>query len=149
MDSLNAFLTIVLVLVSLLLILVVLMQRGNANGGLGSAMGGGMAESALGAETSSVLTRWTRNISIIFFVMVFGLYLGRLYVHEHQAETGGTLPQIEATEQNNAVNALQELISASEQAAEEAEATSQDAAAAAEDAAAGAQDEAPETPAAE
>ena len=133
MDFLNAFLTVVLVIVSIVLILVVLMQRGSANGGLGSAMGGGMAESAFGAETSNVLSKSTRNVAIVFFVMIFGLYLGRLWVHEHRAdEEGGTLPEFQAEEQSSAANALEELISNSEEdgAAEE---TDKDAADVAED----------------
>lgn len=124
MEFLNGFLTIVLVFVSLVLILVVLMQRGSANGGLGAAMGGGMAESAFGAETTNVLSKTTRNIAIVFFVMVFGLYLSRLWDHERSKEAAaGALPEIEAAQEgNDAVNALQELISQSEAAAEEADA---------------------------
>lgn len=127
MDFLNAFLTVVLVIVSIFLILVVLMQRGSANGGLGSAMGGGMAESAFGAETSNVLSKTTRNTAIVFFVMVFGLYLGRLWVHERSLEEeGGKLPEFQAEEGTSAESALQELISRSEEAAEETEAPAEE-----------------------
>ena len=123
MEILIGILTIVLVIVSILLILVVLMQRGSADGGLGAAMGGGMAESALGAETSTVLSRWTRNISIVFFVLVFGLYLGRLWIRNQEiAAANATLPDLGGTsESSSAANsALQELISKSEEAKEEA-----------------------------
>ncbi len=119
MEILIGFLTIVLVIVSVLMILVVLMQRGSANGGLGAAMGGGMAESALGAESSSVLTSWTRNIAIVFFVLVFGLYLGRLWVHERALDAQqATLPDLGGTAQESeAMNALQSLLSQGEQSA--------------------------------
>ena len=81
MSIIADILTIILVLISVFLILVVLMQKGSANGGMGAAMGGGMAEAALGAETTSVLTKVTRNTAIVFFVMVFGLGLAYIYIH--------------------------------------------------------------------
>ncbi len=123
MDFLTGFLTIVLVLVSIFMVLLVLMQRGSQNGGLGAAMGGGMAESALGAETSSVLSKWTRNTAIVFFVLVFGLYLGRLWVHEQKlAEAeGGVLPEFATEEPSDASNPVEELISEAEKAATDLE----------------------------
>ena len=113
MEFLIGFLSIVLVFISVVLVMLVLMQRGSANGGLGAAMGGGMAESALGADSSNVLSKWTRNVAIVFFVMVFGLYLGSLWVHERELEEAeGALPELGAgTEQNDASNALLELLS--------------------------------------
>ncbi|MBD5782000.1 preprotein translocase subunit SecG [Pelagicoccus sp. NFK12] len=135
MDFLNGFLTVVLVLVSLFMILLVLMQRGNANGGLGAAMGGGMAESALGAETSSVLSKWTKNTAIVFFVLGFGLYLSKLHQHElAKVEQDGALPTIESTEPSPASDAFRELVSQAEEAAEETEAEATEAAAATENA---------------
>lgn len=115
MDILFGILTIVLVLVSAFMILVVLMQRGNANGGLGAAMGGGMAESAFGAETSNVLTKVTRNTAIVFFVMTFGLYLAQLWLHREAElqEEGTALPEFATEEPSAAQNALQELMSES------------------------------------
>lgn len=125
MNVLFGFLTIVLLLVSIVMILLVLMQRGSAAGGLGAAMGGGMAESALGADSSNVLSRWTRNVAIVFFVLVFGLYLGTLWDHENQkaaAEASG-LPEF-ATEQEGTDAGLdfllQDLTSESEAATDDA-----------------------------
>ncbi len=136
MEFLNAFLTVVLVIVSVFMVLLVLMQRGDANGGLGAAMGGGMAESALGAETSSTLSKWTKNTAIVFFVLGFGLYLSKLRQHElAKVEVDGALPTIEATEPSPASDALKELISQAEEtqaeatdAAAETQATAEDAA---------------------
>ena len=71
-------LTFLLVLVSLLLILVVLSQKAKSDGGVGAAMGGGMAEAAFGAETNTVLTKMTITLSILFFALSLALYLGRL-----------------------------------------------------------------------
>jgi len=119
MSILADILTIVLVLLSLFLILVVLLQRGNANGGMGAAMGGGMAEAALGAETSNVLTKVTRNTAIVFFVMVFGLGLAYIYLHNaEQLADENALPEFEATEADTA--GLLETLSGAESTADQA-----------------------------
>lgn len=129
MEFLNGFLTVVLVIVSLFMILLVLMQRGNANGGLGAAMGGGMAESALGAETSSVLSKWTKNTAVVFFVLSFGLYLSKLHQHElAKTELDGALPQIEAPESSAASDILKGLMSEAQEAGATTEAAVKEAA---------------------
>lgn len=111
-------LTIILVLISVFLILVVLMQKGSANGGMGAAMGGGMAEAALGAETTTVLTKITRNTAIVFFVMVFGLGLAYIYIHSAaQKAEDNALPEFAASE--GAGPGLLETISGAETTAEE------------------------------
>lgn len=74
-NILISFLTFVLILVSLFLVLVVLMQRANSNAGLGSAFGGGMAESTFGAETTNILVRLTKWSAALFFVLSLSLYL--------------------------------------------------------------------------
>ena len=94
MGILADILTIVLALLSVFRILIVLLQKGSANGGMGAAMGGGMAEAALGADTSNVLTKLTRNVAIVFFVMVFGLGLARIYLHSaEQSADREALPE--------------------------------------------------------
>jgi preprotein translocase subunit SecG len=70
-----SFLTFVLIINSLFLVLVILMQRANSNAGMGSAFGGGVTESAFGAETTNILTRATKWSSIAFFVIALVLYL--------------------------------------------------------------------------
>ncbi len=65
------------VLVSLLIVLLVLMQRPK-NEGLGAAFGGGMTENLFGAQTSNVLQTITRWLGVIFFVLA--LTLSYLYV---------------------------------------------------------------------
>jgi len=70
-----SLLTFVLILISLFLILVILMQRANTNAGMGSAFGGGVTESAFGAETTNVLTRATKWGAFAFFILALGLYL--------------------------------------------------------------------------
>lgn len=70
-----SFLTFVLILTSLFLVLVILMQRANSNAGMGSAFGGGVTESAFGAETTNILTRATKWSAVVFFVLSLVLYL--------------------------------------------------------------------------
>lgn len=93
MSILLGITTFILILVSLFLILIVLAQKAKSDGGMGAAMGGGMAEAAFGAETGNVLSGATIKASIAFFVLSFLLYLGNVYQHRHAVATGG-LPNI-------------------------------------------------------
>jgi preprotein translocase subunit SecG len=96
MNILLGILTFVLIVTSLFLVLIVLMQKAKNDGGLGAAMGGGMAEAAFGADTSNVLSKFTINASIAFFVLAFALYLGRIYQRTHSGPVGDALPSITA-----------------------------------------------------
>jgi preprotein translocase subunit SecG len=96
MSILLNLLTAVLILVSLFLILVVLAQKAK-DGGMGAALGGGAAEAAFGAETGNVLSKSTIYAAVIFFVLAFALYLGRIYERKHAAaDAGNALPSIAA-----------------------------------------------------
>ena len=81
---------------SVFLVLVVLMQKAKNDGGLGAAMGGGMAEAAFGADTTNVLSKATINAAILFFVLAFALYLGRIYQRTHMAPASDGLPTLSA-----------------------------------------------------
>jgi len=96
MSILLGILTFVLVVVSLFLILVVLMQKAKSDGGMGAAMGGGVAEATFGADTGNVLSKATINASIVFFILAIGLFLGRIYLHTHSVDRGTALPTIAA-----------------------------------------------------
>ena len=96
MNILLGILTFVLIVTSVFLVLIVLMQKAKNDGGLGAAMGGGMAEAAFGADTSNVLSKATINGAIVFFVLAFALYLGRIYQRTHATSTGDSLPTISA-----------------------------------------------------
>jgi preprotein translocase subunit SecG len=96
MNILLGILTFVLIVTSVFLVLVVLMQKAKNDGGLGAAMGGGMAEAAFGADTTNVLSKATINAAILFFVLAFALYLGRIYQRTHMTSTGEGLPTITA-----------------------------------------------------
>jgi len=65
--------------VSLLIILLVLMQRPKSEG-LGAAFGGGMTENLFGAQTSNVLANATRWLGGIFFGLT--LLLSILYARQ-------------------------------------------------------------------
>ncbi len=75
-------LLVVHVFVSLLILLVVLMQRPKSEG-LGAAFGGGMTENLFGAQTTNVLTRFTVWLGGAFFVLT--LLLSVLYSHQTTA----------------------------------------------------------------
>src|SRR4051812_31610022 len=94
MSILLGLLTFILILVSLFLILVVLAQKAK-DGGMGAALGGGAAEAAFGAETGNVLSKSTIYAAVLFFVLAFTLYLGRIYERKHAAaDAGNALPTI-------------------------------------------------------
>jgi preprotein translocase subunit SecG len=94
LSILLGILTFVLVAVSLFMTLVVLMQKAKSDGGMGSAMGGGMAEATFGADTGNVLSKATINSAIVFFVLSLVLFLGRIYQHTHVTGGGAALPTI-------------------------------------------------------
>ncbi len=95
MSLLIGILTFALIIVSLFLILVVLMQKAKADGGV-AAMGGGMAESTFGAETGNVLSKATINAAIAFFVLSFSLYLAHIYQAKHRDTADSKLPTVVA-----------------------------------------------------
>src|SRR3954471_8120824 len=95
MSLLLNLLTVALIFVSLFLILIVLMQK-SKDGGMGAALGGGAAEAAFGADTSNVLSKSTIYAAILFFVLAFALYLGRIWERNHAQISGGALPAISA-----------------------------------------------------
>lgn len=89
--------TFLLILVAVFLVLIVLAQKAKSDGGVGAALGGGMAEAAFGADTSNVLSKSTIYAAISFFVLTFALYLGRIYERKHLASAAGSaLPNITA-----------------------------------------------------
>jgi preprotein translocase subunit SecG len=95
MGILLTFLTMVLILTSIIRIFLVLMQKAKSDGGMGAAMGSGMAEATFGAETGNVLSGATIKAAVVFFVLSFGLYLGRIYQGKHSAaSSGASLPVI-------------------------------------------------------
>ena len=62
------FLVIVLVIVCFLMILTILMQRPKSEG-LGAAFGGGLTDNLFGAQTTTVLTKFTVWLGGLFFFL--------------------------------------------------------------------------------
>ncbi len=96
MNILLGILTFLLIVISVFLVLLVLAQKAKNDGGMGAALGGGMAEATFGADTGNVLSKLTINFSIAFFVLAFALYLGRIHQRTQAAAAGDALPTITA-----------------------------------------------------
>lgn len=117
MSLLISLFTFVLVLASVLLVLIVLMQKAKNDGGMGAALGGGATEATFGADTGNVLTGWTIKLTVAFFVLSLGLYLGHIHLrHQAELEAGSALPEIEGA-------AMPDFAPATEAALENEEAT--------------------------
>lgn len=86
--------TFLLMVICIFLVFVVLLQRANTNAGLGTAFGGGIAESTFGANTGNILTRSTIVASCAFFIISFGLYLGYILKSENMGNGGELLPEL-------------------------------------------------------
>jgi preprotein translocase subunit SecG len=84
MNILIGFLLFVFVVVGLLLILAILMQRSKQDG-LGAAFGGGLTETVFGAQTSSVLVRFTSWLIGLFFATA--ITLAWLYGHAQREKS--------------------------------------------------------------
>src|SRR5436309_14724395 len=84
MNLLINFCLAMFVLVSLLMILVILMQRPKSEG-LGAAFGGGVTENIFGAQTTNVLVKFTTWMAGIFFALTLGLSI--LYAHSNTADS--------------------------------------------------------------
>lgn len=102
-NFLIGFFSIALILVSIFITLIVLMQRPSANAGMGSSLGGGIAESAFGGESGNILTRYTIYAVVAFFVITFALYLGNMSrFGSALGEPEGALPTISTIQQADA-----------------------------------------------
>ena len=96
------------VVVSLLLILVILMQRPKQEG-LGAAFGAGMTDAAFGAKTTDVLQKGTVYLGTLFFIfsLVLAILMGKRNAIEgkNYASDGGSSAgaPVETTEAENSV----------------------------------------------
>ncbi|MFT5109795.1 MAG: preprotein translocase subunit SecG [Pseudoalteromonas tetraodonis] len=80
-------LSVLLGIVSVLIVLIVLMQRPKQEG-LGAAFGGGMTDQMFGAQTTNVLQKGTVYLAVMFFV--FSLILSVL-VAKNQRESSDVI----------------------------------------------------------
>jgi len=72
MNLLISLLLWLFVLVSVIMVLVILMQRPKSEG-LGAAFGGGVTENIFGAQTTNVLVKFTTWLAGIFFALTFAI----------------------------------------------------------------------------
>jgi preprotein translocase subunit SecG len=84
MNLLINFCLVLFVLVSLLMALVILMQRPKSEG-LGAAFGAGVTENIFGAQTTNVLVKFTAWLGGIFFALTLALSI--LNAHKGTADT--------------------------------------------------------------
>lgn len=97
MNILLGIATVLLVFLCVFLCFIILLQRPRQDSGMGAALGGGgIAESAFGAESGNILTKATVWFSVIFFVVGFALYLGFLYRDRRAQEDLRRLPTFDA-----------------------------------------------------
>ncbi len=87
MAILSILLTVIIVTVSILMVLVVLIQRPKQEG-LGAAFGGGALDSALGAHTTDVLQKFTSWLGILFFVSAISLAMVKTRQYRASAAEG-------------------------------------------------------------
>jgi preprotein translocase subunit SecG len=87
-----ALFTVILLLVCLFMVIIILMQRSSANAGMGTALGGGAAESVFGGETANVLLKNTVIVAVLFYLLSMGLYLGDLAHYRSGGASNSSLP---------------------------------------------------------
>ena len=83
MTFIVGILTFVAVLNALLLILLVLVQLPKKDAGVGMAFGGGTADALFGSGSGNVLTKITKNATVVFLVLA--LVLGYLHDKVHSS----------------------------------------------------------------
>ena len=105
------------VVVSLLLVLVVLMQRPKQEG-LGAAFGAGMTDGMWGARTTDVLQRGTVYLGTLFFILALVL---AILVGKDNAKKKDRATNDDADKQEEVVDAEKEKREAEEKAKEEME----------------------------
>ncbi len=101
--------TLVLLIICPLVVVVILMQRPNADAGMGASLGGGAAESAFGSETGNVLTKVSVRGIILFFILCFCLFLGNVYYARTTVKSTAVTPSLgQIVEAENAAKAAAE-----------------------------------------
>ncbi|MEM7697416.1 MAG: preprotein translocase subunit SecG [Verrucomicrobiota bacterium] len=96
MAIVSILLTVVLLATSVLMVLIVLLQRPKQEG-LGAAFGGGTLDAALGAHTTDILQKITTWLGIIFFVSAISLMMVQARAMK-QSAAKGVFDEVEARE---------------------------------------------------
>jgi preprotein translocase subunit SecG len=112
------------VIASILMTLVILLQRPRSEG-LGSAFGGGMTESLFGADTTDVLTKITIWLAVFFFAAT--MILAYLMTHK-ESQRGATTRELRTVAEEQVNEDLQALEEIAAESADEADSSPKDAA---------------------
>ena len=115
MAILSILLTVVIIAVSILMVLIVLIQRPKQEG-LGAAFGGGSLDSALGAHTTDILQKFTTWLGILFFVSAIGLAMVKTREFRSSA-ANDVLEKVEEREPNLPEGITPEMLQQIQQAA--------------------------------
>ncbi len=102
------------VMTALLLIAVILIQRSKSGGGLG-ALAGGQTEEVFGSNASSILTKTTIALSIIFFILTLSLAVlqGNVLKDKNTSVVDSVLAETELAEEPEQKEAVEKLTDAS------------------------------------
>jgi preprotein translocase subunit SecG len=87
----TVLLTVVEVLCAVLLVLLVLLQR-SKDEGLGMAFGNAMGESLFGAQATTILTKGTVVLAVVFLLNT--IVLDRLYSHGSRVRSGSIMDKV-------------------------------------------------------
>ncbi len=116
LDIFIYIITALFVIASILMTLVILLQRPRSEG-LGSAFGGGMTESIFGADTTDILTKITVWLAVFFFIAT--LTLAFLMTHK-ESQRGATTRELRTVAEEQAAEDLKALEDIAAESAAEA-----------------------------
>lgn len=98
--------TVVLILFSVAIVFLILMQRASSNAGMGSALGGDAAESALGGAAGNTLSKLTERGIAGYLLVALLLFLGQLAMNiDKVEESAAGLEDIESRLEEKAAQA--------------------------------------------
>jgi len=86
MSWINGILTFFLVVDCLLLILLVLIQLPKKEAGMGQAFGGGATDALFGAGSGTALTKVTKYVTVIFFLLTLTLSITNAHQNRNRVE---------------------------------------------------------------
>ncbi len=115
MNIILSILMIAEVTTALLLIAIILMQRSKSGGGLG-ALAGGQTEEVFGSSASSILTKTTIALSIIFFILTLSLAVlqGNALKDKNTSVVDSVLAETELTDESEQPEPIEKLTGVNE-----------------------------------
>lgn len=89
--------TFILVIDCLLMILLILVQLPKKEAGMGTAFGAGATDALFGAGTGNALTKLTKYVAVVFFVLTLGLSI--LNAHQSKSKQSKLEQEVNALQQ--------------------------------------------------